>query len=106
MQKAQPSRAMQKAQLRRAARKARLKGWWSNGAIPVVTRIRTCVGCRTKATPSPGWRRCARDAQGCISIGEQAPGRGAWLCSPECFETAVRRGALARALRAELSTKD
>ena len=31
------------------------------------------------------------------------PGRGAWLCAyrPECFERAVRRAALARALRVE-----
>jgi predicted RNA-binding protein YlxR (DUF448 family) len=32
------------------------------------------------------------------------PGRGAWLCAhgPECFERAVRRGTLARALRVHL----
>ena len=37
---------------------------------------------------------------------EPAPGRGAWCCSTACFEEAVRRGALTRALRRPLTTTE
>ncbi|HEY3834276.1 MAG TPA: YlxR family protein [Acidimicrobiia bacterium] len=72
----------------------------------VRRRARTCVGCRTSGTPDAGWRRCARDAAGRIGVGKLAPGRGAWVCSPECFDTAMRRGSLARALRADPTSVD
>lgn len=39
-----------------------------------------------------------------MRIGRGLPGRGAWLCPDEtCMEAALRRRALGRALRAELS---
>jgi len=40
-------------------------------------------------------------ADGALAIGG-GPGRGAWLCAgrQHCFETAARRGAFERALRA------
>ena len=38
---------------------------------------------------------------GTLAVGRAAPGRGAWVCSAECFDAAVRRGALPRALRRE-----
>lgn len=47
---------------------------------------------RIAATPS-GWR-----------VGLTEPGRGAWVCSAECFDRALRRGALARALRTPAPT--
>jgi predicted RNA-binding protein YlxR (DUF448 family) len=52
--------------------------------------------------------RMARAADGSLLVSRTAPGRGAWLCavaatgspSPACVEQAVRRKALAKALRA------
>jgi len=43
--------------------------------------------------------RVAVAKDGTVRAGPAQPGRGAWLCSPECFETAIERGALGRALR-------
>jgi predicted RNA-binding protein YlxR (DUF448 family) len=34
-----------------------------------------------------------------VEVGPKAAGRGAWVCSRECFDAAVGRGLLARALR-------
>jgi predicted RNA-binding protein YlxR (DUF448 family) len=72
-----------------------------------ATPQRTCVGCRRVATPAE-LTRVARGVDGRAAVGRHRPGRGAWLCagSPACFESAVRRRALARALRTELSTAD
>lgn len=50
--------------------------------------------------------RVAAAKDGTIRAGRAVPGRGAWVCSPECFEAAVRRGALARALRREVTSTD
>ena len=68
---------------------------------------RTCVGCRRVSSPT-GLTRLARGADGTVAEGRHRPGRGAWLCagSVDCFEAAVRRRALARALRTELSTAE
>jgi predicted RNA-binding protein YlxR (DUF448 family) len=48
--------------------------------------------------------RLARQPDGSLAVGRGQPGRGAWLCagSVACFEAAVRRKALSRALRAEV----
>jgi predicted RNA-binding protein YlxR (DUF448 family) len=35
-------------------------------------------------------------------VSRTAEGRGAWLCSIECFDTAMRRGAFARAWKCEV----
>ena len=67
---------------------------------------RTCVGCRRTAAPH-GWhadRGSAKD--GTPVVGLTQPGRGAWVCSPACFETACGRGALDRALRHEVSSAE
>ncbi len=63
---------------------------------------RTCVGCRQRAEPT-GWQRIAVDRDGVVRTGRTAPGRGAWCCSSACFERAVGRGALDRALRHPLT---
>jgi hypothetical protein len=48
--------------------------------------------------------RVARRPDGSLAVGRHEPGRGAWLCAdPACFETAVRRRAFGRALRADLT---
>ena len=52
--------------------------------------------------------RMARGADGTVRVGRHVPGRGAWLCAgaTKCFEEAVRRRAVNRALRTELSDTD
>jgi predicted RNA-binding protein YlxR (DUF448 family) len=59
------------------------------------TPLRTCIGCRRRL-PQHALVRCA-DGPGGAAVGRSAPGRGAWLCSAECFDTAVRRRAFDRA---------
>ncbi|HEX6311053.1 MAG TPA: YlxR family protein [Acidimicrobiia bacterium] len=61
--------------------------------------MRTCVGCRRQAEPAR-LVRIVRAPDGGLAIGA-GPGRGAWLCagSVECFDRAIRRRALGRALR-------
>ena len=74
---------------------------------------RTCIGCRKRGAPI-GWLRIARGGDGPQSgdmvdrfgLGPGAVGRGAWLCSMECFDLAVRRKAFERALRCEVSSDD
>ncbi|WP_382305324.1 YlxR family protein [Herbiconiux sp. UC225_62] len=74
--------------------------------------VRTCVGCRARATRSSLLRVIATEVvsedgvpQGrALVVDESAtlPGRGAWLHpSHECFHTAVTRRAFGRALRVE-----
>jgi len=49
--------------------------------------------------------RIHRAPDGALRVGA-GPGRGAWLCAPprglECFDRALGRGALARALRSPI----
>jgi predicted RNA-binding protein YlxR (DUF448 family) len=68
---------------------------------------RTCIGCRRKTGPA-GLVRVARRPDGSLAVGRNEPGRGAWLCtgSAECFDIAVRRRAVARALRCEVPAQD
>lgn len=56
---------------------------------------RTCIGCRS-TRPQTQLVRCALGARG-ASVSRTAAGRGAWLCSHECFRTAERRKAFERA---------
>jgi predicted RNA-binding protein YlxR (DUF448 family) len=68
---------------------------------------RTCIGCRRKSGPN-SLVRIARRPDGSLAVGRGEPGRGAWLCagSQACFDTAVRRRAFGRALRAEVSEQE
>ncbi|WP_460799500.1 YlxR family protein [Microbacterium sp. GXF0217] len=62
--------------------------------------VRTCVGCRARASRSDLLRVVAQD--GALILDERAvlPGRGAWVHpEPECLDKALRRRAFARALR-------
>jgi len=45
--------------------------------------------------------RCAAGPHG-PGVGRTLPGRGAWLCSLACFDTAVRRKGFQRAWRTEV----
>ncbi|WP_102191847.1 YlxR family protein [Microbacterium aurantiacum] len=62
--------------------------------------VRTCVGCRTRASRSALLRVVSQN--NILIIDERAvlPGRGAWLHpTQECMDAALRRRAFARALR-------
>ena len=52
------------------------------------------------------WVRIAAGRDGSVAVGRAEPGRGAWLCEPECLDEALRRGRLERALRRRLSSDD
>jgi len=63
--------------------------------------VRTCVGCRSREAKSDLLRLVAgADGRPRFDPGDRSPGRGAYVhARPECVRRAVRRGALARALR-------
>ncbi len=63
--------------------------------------MRTCVGCRTEQ-PKRQLVRIVRTPDGQVIVDEtgKANGRGAYLCRrAACWTQALRRGALAHALR-------
>ncbi|WP_084143598.1 YlxR family protein [Amycolatopsis taiwanensis] len=64
------------------------------------TPVRTCVGCRERASAGELLRVVARDGRLVVDERRRLPGRGAWL-HPEqgCLTKAERRRAFARALR-------
>ncbi len=69
---------------------------------------RTCVGCRGRA-PKADLLRVVRTPEGRVAADPsgKAPGRGAYLHrDPRCADLALRRGALARALRAGLPPEE
>lgn len=68
---------------------------------------RTCVGCRMKA-PATELVRVVADLPGvAVDARRRLPGRGAWVHPlPACIETATRRKAWARALKAPGVTVD
>ena len=68
---------------------------------------RTCVACGSKK-PKAQLLRVARSPQGQVSVDPtgKAPGRGAYVCGPGCWETALGRGRLARSLGSALSKKE
>ena len=68
---------------------------------------RTCVACGDKK-PKPALVRVARSPQGTISIDPtgKAPGRGAYICGPDCWDTALGRGRLSRSLGRSLSVSE
>ncbi|MGH9169611.1 MAG: YlxR family protein [Acidimicrobiales bacterium] len=57
------------------------------------------MGCRRKAPQVELARLVAAGDE--VVVSRVAPGRGAWICSESasCLREAIRRGALARALR-------
>ena len=57
---------------------------------------RTCVGCRERRSAHRMVRCVARDG-GRVSTGSD--GRGAWVCSVECFDRATTTSGFARAWR-------
>ena len=70
--------------------------------------VRTCVGCQ-KAQPKRQLVRVVRPPAGAVQVDPsgKAAGRGAYLCrQPDCWTAALRRGALARALKTTLGAED
>jgi predicted RNA-binding protein YlxR (DUF448 family) len=50
--------------------------------------------------------RIAAAPDGTVRVGRDAPGRGAWVCSIPCFDLALKRKALGRALRREITSTE
>jgi len=69
---------------------------------------RTCVGCRSRATKGQLVRLVgAPDGGVRVDPSGSAPGRGAWVHrDPSCVAAALRKGALARALRKGLGESE
>ena len=65
--------------------------------------IRTCIGCRAKG-PKDSLFRIGRTKDGAIAFDPsgKGPGRGAYVCSSECFDKAMGAGRLSAALRARV----
>lgn len=62
--------------------------------------VRTCVGCRTRASRSALLRVVSQNDVLIIDEYAVLPGRGAWLHpTQECMDAALRRRAFGRALR-------
>ncbi|MBZ4488551.1 MULTISPECIES: YlxR family protein [unclassified Microbacterium] len=62
--------------------------------------VRTCVGCRTRASRNDLLRVIAIDSLLVPDERASMPGRGAWVHETrECMEAAIRRRAFVRALR-------
>ncbi len=72
-----------------------------------MDRERTCIGCRRKARKE-NLLRIVRVADGGILVDSKGkgPGRGAYVCSQRCLDEATDSGALARALRHQVTADD
>ena len=69
--------------------------------------MRMCVGCR-EMKPKMQLLRVVKpqDGEAYIDRKGKAPGRGAYVCSAECFAAACKRNKLDRALKATLGSDD
>ena|SRR5690349_14543751 len=69
---------------------------------------RTCVACRSER-PKREMVRIVRAPDGAVGVDPtgKRSGRGAYLClQPNCWQTALKRHALDKALKTELSAAD
>jgi len=69
---------------------------------------RTCAGCRTTSSKRD-FVRVVRTAEGTVEVDASGRrnGRGAYLCTQAgCWQEALKRERLARALRTTISTAD
>ena len=66
---------------------------------------RRCAACRQTRPKAELLRiTCPKDGEPVLDMTGKLPGRGAYICrSGECVEKALRKGALARALKSRLS---
>lgn len=74
---------------------------------PTKKKQRTCVACGATDTKR-ALLRIVRSPLGVVSFDPsgRAPGRGAYVCSAECFAAARKAGKLDRALRTKLGEQD
>ncbi|MCI9129019.1 MAG: YlxR family protein [Eggerthellaceae bacterium] len=74
-------------------------------ALRSLNKIRTCIGCGTKAAKD-GMVRIFRDS-GSVSLDAsgKGPGRGAYACSIECLEKACSKGRVSQALRCRVDER-
>lgn len=76
---------------------------------PIVRSIpeRSCIGCGAKRSKRE-LARLVKDGQGVMRVDarQEAPGRGAYLCSPACLKAAARKKALSRAFRGRCDAPD
>ena len=69
--------------------------------------MRRCTGCMTSFPKKDVVRFVARDGKPAIDMSGRMNGRGAYLCrSLDCFDLAIRKKRLARALGAVLTPED
>lgn len=68
---------------------------------------RSCVGCKAQAGKA-SLLRIVRLADGSIAYDStgRVPGRGAYVCSVECYENALKSKKLQRALKATIQEED
>ncbi|HJH42573.1 nucleic acid-binding protein [Gordonibacter sp. An230] len=71
--------------------------------MATVKRQRSCIACGRQAD-KVALLRIVRDPSGTVAFDAtgRAPGRGAYVCSEECFAAACKRKKLDRALRTTL----
>ena len=85
-----------------------MKNEMKGGARPKHTPERTCVGCG-QVQPKRLMVRVVRTAEGKVEADPtgKKSGRGAYLCKNwECWDKALKRSALNRALKMELGPDD
>lgn len=72
-----------------------------------VKRQRSCIACGAQAGKA-SLLRIVRTPEGSVAFDAtgRAPGRGAYVCSAECFAAACKRKKLDRALKATLGSDD
>lgn len=76
-------------------------------ATQAVKRQRSCIACGAQAD-KVGLLRIVRSPEGAVAFDPsgRAPGRGAYVCSAECFAAACKKKKLDRALKATLGSDD
>lgn len=61
---------------------------------------RTCIGCRSVKDKHDMLRLYrSSDGEVCVDLKGNKPGRGAYLCSYDCFEKSEERNLISRSLR-------
>lgn len=65
--------------------------------------MRTCIGCNTCTSKGQLYRVCCSDGSVFFDGRGTASGRGAYVCSVDCFKRAVQTGRLAAALRCKVN---
>lgn len=70
-----------------------------------MDKQRTCIGCRSTKRKSELMRIVRMGNAARLDLRGNAAGRGAYVCSRECFETSVANGRLTLALRMNMKAE-